>query len=41
MGAHPNPPAISVLMVAGLATPAFLVEIEAIAVTGRGEVRDG
>lgn len=40
-GAHPNPPAISGLFVAGLANPAFLVEIEAIAVTGRGEAHDG
>jgi len=33
-GPRPNPPAISVLVVAGLAAPDFLVEIEAIAVTG-------
>lgn len=31
-GGQPNPPAIVVLVVAGLANPAFLVEIEAIAV---------
>ena len=31
-GTRPNPPAISVLLVAGLANPEFLVEIEAIAV---------
>lgn len=34
-GTSARPPAISVIMVAGLANPAFLVEIEAIAVTGR------
>lgn len=33
-GLNPNPPAISVIIVAGLANPAFLVEVEAIAVTG-------
>ena len=32
-GAAANPPAISVIVVAGLAHPDFLVEIEAIAVT--------
>ena len=32
-GTQPNPPAISVLMVAGLANPAFLMEVEAIAVS--------
>ena len=32
-GASARPPAISLIMVAGLANPAFLVEIEAIAVT--------
>jgi enamine deaminase RidA (YjgF/YER057c/UK114 family) len=31
-GRRPNPPAIVVLVVAGLANPAFLVEIDAIAV---------
>lgn len=31
-GRRPNPPTISVLVVAGLANPAFLVEIDAIAV---------
>ena len=31
-GDRPNPPAISVLFVAGLANPAFLAEVEAIAV---------
>ena len=30
------PPAITVLMVAGLANPAFLIEVEAIAVIARG-----
>lgn len=40
-GQRPNPPAISVLTVAGLANPAFLVEVDAIAVTGHGEARDG
>lgn len=34
-GTDAPPPAISVVMVAGLANPAFLVEIEAIAVVGR------
>lgn len=33
-GTKPNPPAISAAIVAALANPAFLVEIEAIAVTG-------
>jgi enamine deaminase RidA (YjgF/YER057c/UK114 family) len=32
-GRRPDPPAISVLVVAGLANPRFLVEIEAVAVT--------
>ena len=31
-GSRPNPPAISVLLVAGLAHPAFLAEMDAIAV---------
>jgi enamine deaminase RidA (YjgF/YER057c/UK114 family) len=31
-GRGPDPPAISVVIVAGLANPAFLVEIDAIAV---------
>jgi enamine deaminase RidA (YjgF/YER057c/UK114 family) len=31
-GRRPNPPALSVVIVAGLANPAFLVEIEAVAV---------
>ena len=31
-GQRPNPPAITVLVVAGLGNPAFLVEIDAIAV---------
>jgi enamine deaminase RidA (YjgF/YER057c/UK114 family) len=31
-GRRPNPPAISVLVVAGLANPAFLAEIDAVAV---------
>jgi enamine deaminase RidA (YjgF/YER057c/UK114 family) len=31
-GRRPDPPAISVVVVAGLANPAFLVEIEAVAV---------
>lgn len=31
-----SPPAITVITVAGLANPAFLVEVEAIAVLGRG-----
>jgi enamine deaminase RidA (YjgF/YER057c/UK114 family) len=35
-GRHPNPPAISVVVVAGLAHPDFLVELEAIAVTSMG-----
>lgn len=35
-GRRPNPPAISVLVVAGLANPKFLVEIEAVAVVGAG-----
>jgi enamine deaminase RidA (YjgF/YER057c/UK114 family) len=34
-GTSARPPAISVVMVAGLANPEFLVEIEAIAVTGQ------
>lgn len=33
-GLRPNPPAINVIIVAGLANPAFLVEVEAIAITG-------
>lgn len=40
-GARPNPPTISVLTVAGLANPAFLVEVEAIAVTGEGVTHGG
>lgn len=36
-GGAPNPPAISVVVVAGLANPAFLVEVEAIAVTDGGQ----
>ena len=32
LGAFPNPPTISVLQVAGLAHPDFLVEIDAVAV---------
>lgn len=40
-GQRPNPPAIGVLTVAGLTNPAFLVEIEAIAVTGGEGVWDG
>jgi enamine deaminase RidA (YjgF/YER057c/UK114 family) len=35
-GNRPNPPAISVAVVAGLANPQFLVEIEAIAAVPRG-----
>jgi enamine deaminase RidA (YjgF/YER057c/UK114 family) len=35
-GMTAKPPVISFLFVAGLATPEFLVEIEAIAVTGQG-----
>ena len=35
-GQHPNPPAITGIMVAGLANPAYLVEIEAVAVAGAG-----
>ncbi len=31
-GSRPNPPAISVMFVAGLANPEFLVEVDAIAV---------
>ncbi len=38
-GTASPPPAISVLMVAGLANPAFLVEVEAVAVIS-GEARD-
>jgi enamine deaminase RidA (YjgF/YER057c/UK114 family) len=34
-GARPNPPAISVAVVAGLANPRFVVEIEATAVVPR------
>lgn len=34
------PPAITVLIVAGLANPAFLVEVEAIAIVGRGGAGD-
>lgn len=33
-GDRPNPPAITVALVAGLANPEFLVELEAIAVVG-------
>ncbi len=40
-GATPNPPAISVLTVAGLANPAFLVEVEAIAVTSEEGTHGG
>jgi enamine deaminase RidA (YjgF/YER057c/UK114 family) len=35
-GRRPDPPAISVVIVAGLANPAFLVEIEAVAVLPDG-----
>jgi enamine deaminase RidA (YjgF/YER057c/UK114 family) len=35
-GAEQPPPAITVLIVAGLANPAFLVEVEAIAIIGSG-----
>jgi enamine deaminase RidA (YjgF/YER057c/UK114 family) len=35
-GRRPDPPAISVVIVAGLANPAFLVEIEAVAVLPGG-----
>jgi enamine deaminase RidA (YjgF/YER057c/UK114 family) len=35
-GSRPNPPTISVLIVAGLANPDFLVEIDAIAVVPEG-----
>ena len=35
-GQEAPPPAISVIMVAGLAHPEFLIELEAIAVTGMG-----
>ena len=37
-GQRPNPPAISFSFVAGLANPDFLVEIDAIAVTGMGGI---
>lgn len=37
-GQRPNPPAISFSFVAGLAHPDFLVEIDAIAVTGAGGI---
>lgn len=40
-GSRPNPPAIGVLIVAGLANPAFLVEVSAIAVTDGEEVQGG
>ena len=33
-GTRPNPPAITVMFVAALANPAFLIEIDAIAVVG-------
>jgi enamine deaminase RidA (YjgF/YER057c/UK114 family) len=36
-GVGQSPPAITVITVAGLADPAFLVEVEAIAVLGRGD----
>ena len=39
-GQHPNPPAITGIAVAGLANPAYLVEIEAIAVVGAGGASD-
>ena len=39
-GQRPNPPAITVAFVAGLAHPEFLVELEAIAVTGTGGADD-
>lgn len=39
-GQNPNPPAISVIMVAGLANPEFLVELEAIAVVGSEHADD-
>ena len=35
-GRRPDPPAISVVIVAGLANPGFLVEIEAVAVLPNG-----
>lgn len=35
-GGRPNPPAISVAFVAGLANPSFLIEITAIAVVDAG-----
>ena len=35
-GGRPNPPAISVMVVAGLANPEFLVEMDAIAVVPEG-----
>lgn len=35
-GTRPNPPAISMAFVSGLANPAFLVEVSAIAVVGAG-----
>ena len=35
-GRRPDPPAISAVIVAGLANPAFLVEIEAVAVLPGG-----
>lgn len=40
LGRNPNPPTICVIVVAGLANPEFLVEIEAIAVVG-SERADG
>jgi len=40
-GTKPNPPAISVVTVVGLANPAFLVEVEAIAVTSSETGRAG
>jgi enamine deaminase RidA (YjgF/YER057c/UK114 family) len=33
MGHRPSPPLVTVLIVAGLANPEFLLEIEAVAVT--------
>jgi len=35
-GQHPNPPVISFNFVAGLANPEYLIEVDAIAVTGTG-----
>lgn len=40
-GTTPNPPAISVLIVAGLANPAFLIEVGGVAVTGTRAAGDG